>query len=92
MDWNTEFNIDIKQVAKEVRQIREEKKVIYDDYGKAVPKEKLLPGVKRQTLLTSRNNLFTTCYIYRNAPPRRKLFSRKTHPAIRVGKRPGVHP
>jgi len=38
MDWNTEFNIDIKQVAKEVRQIREEKKVIYDDYGKAVPK------------------------------------------------------
>ena len=38
MDWNTEFNIDIKVVAKEVRQIREEKKVIYDDYGKAVPK------------------------------------------------------
>ena len=39
MDWNTEFNIDIKQVAKEVRQIGEEKKVIYDDYGKAVPKK-----------------------------------------------------
>ena len=38
MDWNTEFNIDINKVAKEVRQIREEKKVIYDDYGKAVPK------------------------------------------------------
>jgi len=38
MDWNTEFNIDIKVVAKEVRQIGEEKKVIYDDYGKAVPK------------------------------------------------------
>ena len=38
MDWNTEFNIDIKEVAKEVRQIGEEKKVIYDDYGKAVPK------------------------------------------------------
>jgi len=38
MDWNTEFNIDINKVAKEVRQIREEKKVIYDDYGKAVLK------------------------------------------------------
>ena len=38
MDWNTEFNIDIKEVAKEVRHIGEEKKVIYDDYGKAVPK------------------------------------------------------
>ena len=38
MDWNTEFNIDIKEVAKEVRQIREEKKVIYDGYGKAAPK------------------------------------------------------
>jgi hypothetical protein len=40
MDWNKEFNIDIKQVAKEVRQIREEKKVIYDDYGQAVPSGK----------------------------------------------------
>ena len=38
MNYLKEFNIDIKQVAKEVRQIREEKKVIYDDYGKAVPK------------------------------------------------------
>ena len=38
MDYLKEFNIDIKQVAKEVRQIGEEKKVIYDDYGKAVPK------------------------------------------------------
>ena len=38
MDWNKEFNIDIKEVAKEVRQIGEEKKVIYDDYGKAAPK------------------------------------------------------
>ena len=38
MDWNTEFNIDIKQVAKEVRQIGEEKKVIYNEYGKALPK------------------------------------------------------
>jgi len=38
MDWNTEFNIDIKEVAKEVRQIRKEKEVTYNDYGKAVPK------------------------------------------------------
>ena len=38
MDWNTEFNIDIKQVTKEVRQIRKEKKIQYDDYGQAEPK------------------------------------------------------
>ena len=38
MNYLKEFKIDIKQVAKEVRQIREEKKVIYDEYGKAVPK------------------------------------------------------
>ena len=36
MNYLKEFKIDIKQVAKEVRQIREEKKVIYDDYGKAL--------------------------------------------------------
>ena len=35
MDWNTEFNIDIKKVAQEVRQIRKEKKIQYDDYGQA---------------------------------------------------------
>ena len=33
MDWNTEFNIDIKKVAQEVRQIRKEKKIQYNDYG-----------------------------------------------------------
>jgi len=38
MDWNKEFNIDIKEVAKEVRQIRKEKKIQYNDYGQAVPK------------------------------------------------------
>jgi len=38
MNYLKEFKIDIKQVAKEVRQIREEKKVMYNDYGKAVPK------------------------------------------------------
>ena len=38
MDWNTEFNIDIKEVAKEVDQIRKQKKIQYDDYGKEVPK------------------------------------------------------
>ena len=38
MNYLKEFKIDIKQVAKEVRQIGEEKKVIYDDSGKAVPK------------------------------------------------------
>ena len=37
MNYLKEFKIDIKQVAKEVRQIGEEKR-IYDDYGKAVPK------------------------------------------------------
>ena len=37
MDWNTEFNIDIKEVAQEVRQIQKEKRT-YNDYGKAVPK------------------------------------------------------
>jgi len=31
MDWNTEFNIDIKKVAQEVRQIRKEKKIQYVD-------------------------------------------------------------
>ena len=35
MDWNTEFKIDIKQVAQEVRQIRKEKKKQYDDYCQA---------------------------------------------------------
>ena len=38
MDWNKEFNIDIKKVAQEVRQIRKEKKIQYNDYGQAVPK------------------------------------------------------
>ena len=38
MDWNTEFNIDIKEVAQEVRQIRKEKKIQYNDYGQAEPK------------------------------------------------------
>jgi len=38
MDWNTEFNIDIKEVAKEVRQILKEKKIQYNDYGKALHK------------------------------------------------------
>jgi len=37
MDWNTEFNIDIKKVAQEVRQIRKEK-IQYNDYGQAEPK------------------------------------------------------
>jgi len=31
MDWNKEFNIDIKEVAQEVRQIRKEKKIQYVD-------------------------------------------------------------
>ena len=34
MDWNTEFNIDIKKVAQEVRQIRKEKKIQYVDKQK----------------------------------------------------------
>jgi len=33
MDWNTEFNIEIKKVAQEVKQIRKEKKIQYNDYG-----------------------------------------------------------
>ena len=39
MEWNKEFNIDIKKVAQEVRQIRKEKKIQYDDYGQAEPKK-----------------------------------------------------
>ena len=38
MDWNKEFNIDIKEVANEVDQIRKQKKIQYDDYGQAEPK------------------------------------------------------
>ena len=38
MDWNKEFNVTPEQVAAEVRRIKKEKEVTYNDYGKAVPK------------------------------------------------------
>ena len=38
MDWNKEFNIDIKEVAKEVRRIQKEKR-IFNDYGEPEKKQ-----------------------------------------------------
>jgi len=38
MNWNKEFKVTPEQVAAEVKQIKKEKEVIYDDYGKALHK------------------------------------------------------